>query len=388
MSIVIDGSIYFDRMYRKYIRFRKDLRVQRTNAMLMNPISIAIDYICYTITNLDILLKKYTFKVIYLNVNHRIGLINRSANKKRANDKRLARMFKDMIYLMETGDISGTYMRYHEYFRENLQSYRLKDIDDRRTGYDYNNDLPRMELAFIREALIEQNQLSPNDLYFCNRIILSMLTNTRVIYTETSNIDYLKYHKARFIRSRNWRHYRRKESIVKVRPLDRSLYSHFKETRVLPLIDCCQTNSYDLFILTDDPYKMYVKHETSLFMDEGLLDDYIEVIELLESREEATPMDPIVDPVNALTPLVVSTDTITDPSDRYSFIESIEPTEIMESDVNIIIDSIIKRWSEAYSEFDLRKLKIAIERPNDRPERSISVNNISEIIIDGLVEIV
>lgn len=371
MSIVIDGSIYFDRMYRKYVRFRKDLRVQRTNAMLMNPISIAIDYICYTITNLDILLKKYTFKVIYFNINHRIGLVNRSANKKLANDKRLARMFKDMVYLMETGDISGTYMRYHEYFRENTQSYRLKDIDDRRTGYDYNNDLPRMELAFIREALIEQNQLTPDDIYFCNRIILSMLTHTRVIYTETSNIDYLKYHKARFIRSRNWRHYRRKESIVKVPPLDRSLYRYFKETRMLPLIDCCQTNSYDLFILTDDPYKMYVKHETSLFTDEGLLDDYIEVIELLESRDETSA-------------ITDSTDSV----DRYSFIESIEPTEIMESDMNIIMDSIIKRWSESYSEFDLRRLKITIDRLEGRPERSISVNNISEIIIDDLTEIV
>ena len=73
MSIVIDGSIYFDRMYRKYLTFREPLIVPKTDAMLMNPISIAIDYICYTITNLDLLLKKYSFRVIYFNVNHRTG---------------------------------------------------------------------------------------------------------------------------------------------------------------------------------------------------------------------------------------------------------------------------------------------------------------------------
>jgi hypothetical protein len=350
-------------MYRKYLRFREELIDKKTKTMRMNPISIAIDYICYTTTNLEILLKKYKFKVIYFNINHRIGIINRSANKKHTYDKRLMRAFKDMIYLMESSDISGTYMSYHEYFKKNISTYRIKDINKRKSGYDYNNDLPKLELDFIREALTEQNQLTLDDIFYCNRVILSMLTNTRVIYTETANIDYLKYHKARFIRSKNWRHYKRKESITKVLPLEQTLYQYFSESRKLPLIDCCQTNSYDLFILTDDPYKMYIKNETSIFLDEGLLDDYIEVIDALNERDNRTTVE----------------------IDNYTtFIESIEPTEITEHDINIIVESITNRWSSLYSEFDLNKLKVPIKTVR----KTASVNDMSMISVDDSTEIV
>ena len=350
-------------MYRKWIRFRNTLIVPKKDAMLMNPISMAIDYICYTVTNLEILLKKYSFKVIYFNINHRLGIINRSFNEQRVYDNRLSRLFKDMVRLMETSDISGIYTKYHEYFKNNCKTYSVKDIDNRIIGYDYNNDLPQMELVFIRESLIEQNRLTPDDIFYCNRLILSLLTNTRVVYTTTSNIDYLKYHKAKFIRSRNWRQYKRRESITIPQPLTHSLYQHFNQTRKLPLIDCCQTNSYDLFILTDDPYKMYIKNESTLFLDDGLLDDYIEVIEVLNEREEQTSFDA---------------------NDYASFIESIEPTEITEPDIDIIIDSIIKRWRSAYSEFDLKRLKILQKTIN----RAESIGSIQDISLDKSTEIV
>ena len=363
MSIVIDGSIYFDRMYRKYLTFREQLIVPKTDAMLMNPISIAIDYICYTATNLDLLLKKYSFRVIYFNINHRTGLLKRSSAKQSTIDRRLARSFKDMLRLMEPCDVTGIYTKYHSYFKDRVTSYTIKDIDERKIGYDYNNDLPKLELAFIQEALVEQNQLTSDDLYYCNRLILSMLTNCRVIYTDTSNIDYLKYHKARFIRNKNWRHYKRKESLITPPPIMQNIYNYFNATRKLPLIDCCQTNSYDLFVLTDDPFKMYIKNQTSLFLDEGLLDDYVDLIDTINKRENES-----------------STDT----NDFSTFIESIEPTEITEADINIILDSIIKRWRSLFTYIDIQKLK----SEHDPPTRAQSIASINEYSIDMLTEII
>lgn len=363
MSIVIDGSIYFDRMYRKYLKFRESLVVPQTDAMLMNPISMAIDYICYTLTNLDVLLKKYSFKVIYFNINHRTGLLKHSSVKQTKYDRRLARLFKDMLRLMETGDVTGTYMKYHDYFAKNVRSYAVKDLDDRKIGYDYNNDLPKMELEFIREALIEQNQLTSEDLYYCNRLILSTLTHCRVVYTDTSNIDYLKYHKARFIRNKNWRHYKRKESIIEPPEITRNIYEYFNGSRKLPLIDCCQTNSYDLFVLTDDPFKMYVKNESSLFLDEGLLDDFVDLIDTIDKRENEQSIDA---------------------GDFSTFIESIEPNEITEADINIILDSIIKRWRSSFTEADIRKLKIS-RKPFPRTESTATIKDYS---IDQLTEII
>ena len=362
MSIVIDGSIYFDRMYRKYLQFRKPLR-DSSKAFLMNPISMAIDYICYVITHLEILLKKYSFRVIYFNITHKISIYNRSYNKQRSYDNRLSRSFKDMIRLMETSEISGTYIKYHEYFKNTVKSYKIKDIDERKTGYDYENSLPKLELEFIREALNEQTHLTPNDVYYCNRIILSMLTNCRVIYTDSSNIDYMKYHNARFIRNKNWRHYKRRESVIKPEPITKSLYEHFNETRKYPLIDCCQTNSYDMFILTDDPFKFYVKNDSPIFLDTDMLEDYVEVIDLIEERENESSLE----------------------GDNYTtFIESIEPTEITEADINIIIESIIKRWQSFYKHFDIKKLKISTKPPT----RSHSVPHITEYKIDISTEIV
>ena len=363
MSIVIDGSVYFDRMYRKYVKFREHLIVPKTDTLLMNPVSMAIDYICYTITNLDILLKKYSFKVIYFNINHRTGLLKRSPSKQSQIDKRLARSFKDMLRLMETHDVTGTYMKYHDYFKQNVKSYKVEDLNERKIGYDYNNDLPKMELSFIEQALLEQNHLTSDDLYYCNRLILSTLTNCRVIYTDTANIDYLRYHKARFIRNKNWRHYKRKESIVKTPQITQTIYEYFNESRKLPLVDCCQTNSYDLFVLTDNPFKMYVKNETSLFLDEGLLDDFVDVIDVLDKREN-----------------VLSTDT----NNFNTFIDSIEPTEITEADINIILDSIIKRWHSSFTEADIRKLKIS-HKPISRAS---SITTIKEYSVDMLTEII
>jgi hypothetical protein len=254
-------------------------------------------------------------------------------------------------------------MKYHDYFKDNVKSYGIKDIDERKIGYDYNNDLPTMELAFIREALIEQNRLTAEDLYYCNCLILSMLTHCRVIYTDTSNIDYLKYHKARFIRNKNWRHYKRKESIVECPSITYNLYEYFNATRKLPLIDCCQTNSYDLFVLTDDPFKMYIKNQISLFLDEGLLDDFVDLIDDIDKRENEVSMD----------------------TNNFStFIESIEPTEITEADVNIILDSIIKRWRSLFTCIDIRKLKIKYRLPS----RTQSNDTIKEYSVDMLTEII
>lgn len=356
MSIVIDCSIYFDRLYNNYLKFRKAFR--HKGSMLINPVSMALDYIMYTITHTERLLKKYRFKVLYFNVNHRIGFLKRSSQRQRVYNNRLAHMFKDMARLMSTTDISGIYMKYHEYFKDNLERYSLKDIDNRKIGYDYDNMLPQMELQFIEQALIEQNYLSPEDIYYCNLLILNAMDNCRIIYTNNSNIDYFKYHKARFIRNPNWRQYKRNESIVEKPILTHSLYEHFKDTRKLPLIDCCQTNSYDIFILTDNPFKMYVNDESRIFLDEGLLDDYIEVIDKLNE-----PIDEAL----------------------YSvFIESIEPTEMTENDINIVLESIVKRWNSLYDSFNLNRLK-------DVQKQRKSLKNIVKspsISVDSLMEIV
>lgn len=108
---------------------------------------------------------------------------------------------------------------------------------------------------------------------------------------------------------------------------------------------------------------MYIKNESTLFLDDGLLDDYIEVIEVLNEREEQTSFDA---------------------NDYASFIESIEPTEITEPDIDIIIDSIIKRWRSAYSEFDLKRLKILQKTIN----RAESIGSIQDISLDKSTEIV
>ena len=356
MSIVIDCSIYFDRMYGKYLKFRKALI--HKECMLINPVSMAIDYIMYTITHMEQLLKKYRFRVLYFNVNHRIGILKRSYQQQRVYNNRLVRSFKDMARLMETSDMSGSYMKYHEYFKDNIEKYTLKDLDNRKIGYDYDNMLPRLELEFIEQALIEQNYLKADDIYYCNLLILNALDNCRVIYTNTPNIDYFKYHKAKFIRNPNWKNYKRNESILEAPSITQSLYEYFICTRKLPLIDCCQTNSYDMFILTDDPFKLYLKNESHIFLDEGLLDDYIEVIDKLNDN-----IDPVL----------------------YStFIESIEPNEITENDVKIVLESIIKRWKPLYSMFNLNML-------NGIQKRDKTVKNIAKsptISIDNLMEIV
>lgn len=354
MSIVVDCSIYFDRIYSKYFKFRK--QIIRKDNTLINPVSMAIDYIMYTITHTEQLLRKYRFKVLYFNINHRIGLLKRSSQQQRAYINHLARSFKDMVRLMNDSDISGTYTKYHEYFKDNVEKYTLKD--NRKIGYDYDNILPRLELQFIEQALIEQNYLSPEDLYYCNLLILNALTNCRVIYTNTPCIDYFKYHKAKFIRNPNWKHYKRAESVVEKPIITDTLYEHFISTRKLPLIDCCQTNSYDMFILTDNPFKLYVNNESHIFLDEGLLDDYIEVIDKLDETDDTVLYN--------------------------TLIESIEPTEIMENDVNIVLESIIKRWKLLYNIFDISRLKVS--RKSDKMLKNtiksptVSVDNLMEIV--------
>ena len=362
MTIVIDGSVYFDRIYKKYIKFRKNLNDKGT--ILMNPVSMAIDYMLFTMTHMERLLRNYSFKVIYFNVNHRIGIMKRTPRKQRIIDGKLSRLFRDMTHLMETGEIAGTYMRYHEYFNEKLKGYAIKDFSKRKIGYDYDNALPRMELLFIEEALREQNHLTPDDIYYCNRLLLETLTNCRVIYTDTPNIDYMKYHKARFIRNINWKHYKRRESIVHKPSVTTNLYIHFVTTRKYPLIDCCQTNSYDMFILTDDPVTMYIKNESPIFLDENLLDDYVDVIDKLNDNDDDD----------------ISTET-------YSYtgiIESVEPAEITEQDINIILDNIIKRWRSMFMEFDLRRLKVK-ELPSSCPKNTIKSPSVS---IDDFMEII
>ena len=351
MSIVIDCSVYFDKIYSKYLTFRK--QIIRKDNTLINPISMAIDYIMYTITHTEQLLRKYKFKVLYFNVNHRIGLLKRSSQQQRIYVNRLARSFKDMVRLMNDSDISGTYAKYNDYFKDNAERYALKD--NRKIGYDYDNILPRLELQFIEQALIEQNHLSPDDLYYCNLLILNALTNCRVIYTDTPCIDYFKYHKAKFIRNLNWKHYKRAESTIEKPNITDTLYEHFTSTRKLPLIDCCQTNSYDMFILTDDPFNLYIKGETQIFLDEGLLDDYIEVIDKLDETDDTVLYN--------------------------TLIESIEPTEITENDVNIILNSIIKLWKSMYNIFDISRLKVSRKPPKDTLKSpTISIDNLMEIV--------
>lgn len=362
MTIVIDGSVYFDRIYRKYMKFRKNLNDKGT--VLMNPVSMAIDYMLFTMTHMERLLRNYSFKVIYFNVNHRIGMTKRTHRKQRIIDGRLSRMFKDMTHLMETGEMAGIYMRYHEYFNETVKGYAVKDFSRRKIGYDYDNALPRMELLFIEEALREQNRLTPDDIFYCNRLLLDALTNCRVVYTESPNIDYIKYYKARFIRSANWKHYKRKESIIQKQPITTNVYTHFVSTRKYPLIDCCQTNSYDMFILTDDPITLYVKMESPIFLDENLLDDYVDVIDKLNDSNED--------------------DVLTETYNYTGLVESIEPTEITEQDINIILDSVIKRWRPLFMEFDLRRLKV-----NKQPSSCLkNMINSSSISIDDFMEII
>jgi hypothetical protein len=323
--------------------------------MLINPISMAIDYIMFTITHIERLLKKYKFRVLYFNVNHRTGIRKRSFQQQRVYNNRLALAFKDMSRLMSDNDMSGVYIKYHEYFKDNIERYNLKD--NRKIGYDYDNMLPRLELRFIEQALIEQNYLTPDDLYYCNLLILNALDNCRVVYTDTSGIDYFKYHKARFIRNPNWRHYRRNENIINKPTITQSLYAYFKCARKLPLIDCCQTNSYDVFILTEDPFKLYINGESSIFLDEDLLDDYIEVIDKLNEQVDA---------------------------ENYSvFIDSIEPTEITENDVALVLESISKRWGSLYELFNLKRLG-AIKKP----KKSTKIDPNTVRLTDDLIEIV
>ena len=362
MSIVIDASIYFDRLYRKYITFRKGFK-HESGSFMMNPLSMALDYILYAATHIDALLRSYRFKVIYFNVNHRIDIRRRSPAKQKQLISRLANAFRDMSYIMNTSDISGIYTRYHEYFKESVKSYKIKDIDERRTGYDYDNDLPQMELSFIEKALIEQNHLTPDDIYYCNILILNMLRNCRVIYTETPGIDYLKYHKARFVRSSKWKFQRRKEIHAKKPSIEYSIYEYFTTTRRLPLIDCCQTNSYNMFIVTENPFELYMDGKMTIFPDESLLDDYAEVIDLLIMRKEESASD----------------------MDQYAnYIDSIEPTEITEADIDIVVNSIIKRWVSMYSVIDLHKLKM-IKKPHNRLKSThitstIGINDTLEIV--------
>ena len=354
MSIVIDGALYMDNLYKKYIVFRRNLSINGT--MLFNPISNALDYIFYAISHMEILLKKYTFRVVYFNVNHRMRLLNKSAKNIKYNDGKLARSFKDMICLMDDGDLLGIYTDYHNYFRRNVKTYKLTDLTDRRIGYDYDNNLPDKQLSFIRDLLIEQNNLTADDIYHCNLYILSMLRNCRIVYTENSNIDYLKYHKARFIRKMNWKQYKRIESIVK-KPSIADIYTYFSTSRKLPLIDCCQTNSYDMFILTDNPFDMYVFNKASVFYDENLLDDYIDVIDIISKNKDT--LDGINcnddnDNDETHNDMVVNDVTVS----SYNTVQSIEPTEITFNDVNILINHLTQKWNGMYEMFDLTVLSL------------------------------
>jgi hypothetical protein len=110
-----------------------------------------------------------------------------------------------------------------------------------------------------------------------------------------------------------------------------------------------------MFILTDDPFKLYVKGESHIFLDEGLLDDYIEVIDKLGETDDTVLYN--------------------------TLIESIEPTEMTENDVNIVLESIIKRWKSLYNIFDISRLKISRKPPkNALKSPTISVDNLMEIV--------
>lgn len=365
MSIVIDGSIYFDRLYRKYIKFRQEFK-DASCTSLMNPVSMAIDYILYSLTHTEFLLKKYRFKVLYFNVNHRIGIVKRNTAKQRQYDNRLCRKFKDIIRIMEDCDLSGVYSKYHEYFKQNVKTYKLKELDDRTVGYDYDNVLPEMQLDFIRTALNEQNYLTGDDIYLCNLYVVSMLKQCRVVYTKTPNIDYFKYHKARFIRSPNWKHFKRVESIAEKPTINSSLFDHFASTRKLPLLECCQTNSYDIFILADSLYDLYIKGEQKLFPDEYILEDYIDVIDMIENRKEsmetvsnAEQKEEESESESVTEDFMKSSFMNDEIIERDMFIGSIEPMEITATDIDIIIENVIKKWDKFFTEFDIKRLSFA-----------------------------
>ena len=355
MSIVIDGSIYFDRLYRKYMIFRREFR-DGTRTPLMNPVSMAIDYILYSLTHMEILLKKYRFKVLYFNLNHRIGLSKRNPAKQRRYDNMLCRKFKDIIHIMEDCDLSGVYSKYHDYFKKNVKTYKLENLDDRTTGYDYDNILPELQMDFICAALREQNYLTGDDIYLCNLYILSMLRHCRVVYTSTPNIDYFKYHKARFIRSPNWKHFKRIESIAERPIITSSLFDHFASTRKLPLLECCQTNSYDILILEDSLYDLYIKGKQKLFPDEYLLEDYIDVIEAIERRKENICN---LDEKTEESEDMKNYSTFDEKTEIHEFIGSVEPMEITAADVDIIIENVVKKWNKFFTEFDIKLLSFS-----------------------------
>lgn len=283
--IVINGTIYFDKLYKKYKHFRKDFYenisgeknfIDRSKSQekvfLLNPIANSLDYILFSMVNLNNLLKKYSRKFIYFNVKHRLNVFH----KNNIND--LIRKFKRLIGFIPDVELIS-YEKYHEFFK-NYKNYRYNNLSERKLLYDYDNEKSLREKEFFLELIKHQNYLTEKDLFYCNLLILSCLKNTTVIYTTTNNIDYRKYLNAKIVPKRSKKHrYYYNENIYEKHINLTDFYTHFK--REIPIIDYSQVNNYDFFVL-NTPIDLYINNFNNVILDginDILIEDIVEINE-------------------------------------------------------------------------------------------------------------
>ena len=69
-NLLINLNTWFDKNFKKYILFRKDLK--NKNCFVINIYSLMLDYMFFSITHLDALFNKYHKIFAYYNINHNL----------------------------------------------------------------------------------------------------------------------------------------------------------------------------------------------------------------------------------------------------------------------------------------------------------------------------
>ena len=323
-TIVIDCSLYFDQLYSKYLKYKQNIFDKKYKVYLINPVARAFDYILFSVTQLQKVIRKYRRIILYFNTTHRNPkIIEKSELQKQKFDRKLLNNFKRIITFMPDNELCGIYLDLHNYFKNSPVKYNFQEITDRKTRFDCDGELFINRIEFFKQLIISQNKLSSSELYFCNLLILSTINSEKVniIYTTTPNIDFRRYGKfARFIRYSDWKIRRREESLTEP-PKTISLFEYFSKARKLPIMELSDANSYEIF-LNENPVKLYLFGENK-YITENSLDEIIS--DLISSESNIMQNDILLN--------------------QFS----------VENNINFF-RNVVENWKRFYEEFDLENL--------------------------------
>lgn len=276
-ALVIDGSVYFDRLYRKY---------SKSNHLndIATPVTRLLDYMFFTMHALEKLFQQHRSVTIYYNINHRIDV-----KRHPINHRRVKSMCSEILPFMSDSDVTDVYRTLALKYGINIESTRKR-------YFDYDGQLPKKQRFFMELLLKSQSFLTADDIHYGNLLVLHLCRRCKVFYTNSSCIDYRKHGRRskvlRYIRRRDWYRFRQTDSIVKPIAPKKSIFEHFTSSRELPLIDSSPINNISYFI-DNSPDSLYEKNTNNIILDE--FDDLEDELSELSAFEVETIINTIIE---------------------------------------------------------------------------------------------